>query len=57
MHPVLSPDENRFAFVCHSSGHPGTVWIAPAVRGAPIRLTQEYLLSPGWSPDAKPLAA
>ncbi len=54
--PVFSPDGNRFAFVRYAAGQPATVWIAPTVGGAPIRLTSELMMSPAWSPDGTSIA-
>jgi Tol biopolymer transport system component len=49
--PVFSPEGDRFAFVRYSTNEPATIWIAPSVGGAPIRLTTEHIHSPAWSPD------
>jgi WD40 repeat protein len=49
--PVYSPDGSRIAFVRYSSEDPATIWVAPAVGGAPIRLTSDYMVSPVWAPD------
>jgi serine/threonine protein kinase len=54
--PVFSRDGNRFAFVRYSSNSPVTIWVAPAVGGAPIRLTREFILAPTWSPDGGSVA-
>ena len=55
-HPVFSPDGSRFAFVRTAAGEPATIWVEPAVGGAPIRLASEYLVSPTWSPDGNSIA-
>ena len=49
--PTFSPDGSRLAFVRYSSNDPATIWVAPTVGGAPIRLTSEQMLSPVWAPD------
>jgi serine/threonine protein kinase len=55
-HPVFSPDGSRFAFVRSATGEPPTIWVMPAVGGAPIRLTAEYMVAPTWSPDGNSIA-
>jgi serine/threonine protein kinase/dipeptidyl aminopeptidase/acylaminoacyl peptidase len=55
-HPVFSPDGSRFAFVRSSSDGPTTIWVMPAVGGAPIRLSAEYMVAPAWSPDGNSIA-
>jgi Tol biopolymer transport system component len=55
-HPVFSPDGSRFAFVRYSIDQPATIWVAPTVGGAPIRLAAEYMVSPTWSPDGNSIA-
>ena len=48
---MFSPDGSRLAFVRYSSEDPATIWVAPAVGGAPVRLTNEFMVSPVWAPD------
>jgi Tol biopolymer transport system component len=55
-HPVFSPDGSRFAFVRYSTDQPATIWVEPTVGGAPIRLANEYMVSPTWSPDGNSIA-
>jgi serine/threonine protein kinase len=55
-HPVFSPDGSRFAFVRSAAEEPSTIWVMPAVGGAPIRLTSEYMVAPTWSPDGNSIA-
>jgi Tol biopolymer transport system component len=54
--PVFSPGGDRFAFVRYSIDGPVTVWVEPAVGGAPVRLTHERIESPVWSPDGSSIA-
>ena len=54
--PVFSPGGDRFAFVRYSTDEPVTIWVEPAVGGAPVRLTHERIESPVWSPDGSSIA-
>lgn len=54
--PVFSPGGERFAFVRYSTDEPVTIWVEPAVGGAPVRLTHERIESPAWSPDGSSIA-
>jgi eukaryotic-like serine/threonine-protein kinase len=54
--PVFSPSGDRIAFVRHSIDEPVTIWVEPAVGGAPVRLTHERIESPAWSPDSSSIA-
>lgn len=55
--PSLSPDGKRVAFVSNQSGVP-EVWIAPAIGGAPSRVTrfEQPVQRVVWSPDGAWLA-
>ena len=55
-HPVFSPDGSRFAFVRTAVNEPTTIWVEPAVGGAPIKLSPEYMVAPTWSPDGNSIA-
>jgi len=55
-YPVFSPDGSRFAFVRSATDEPSTIWVMPAVGGAPIRLSAEYMVAPTWSPDGNSIA-
>jgi dipeptidyl aminopeptidase/acylaminoacyl peptidase len=54
--PVFSLGGDRFAFVRYSTDEPVTIWVEPAVGGAPVRLTHERIESPAWSPDGSSIA-
>jgi Tol biopolymer transport system component len=54
--PVFSPDGSRFAFVRYSTDQPAGIWVEPTVGGVPIRMANEYMVSPTWSPDGNSIA-
>lgn len=53
--PTWSPDGRSIAFVTWDDSGRGHVWKAPAVGGAPVRLSKDEgdYVDPVWSPDGK----